>query len=129
MLPLEVIRYTLPGRYGEADRLVTFAAQQFGKLAPGAEQVGAICAWVHQNIEYRYGSGSTDLPAQGVLERGFGVCRDLAHVMVALCRALDLPALYVAGYVPALAESYPDATSDREWTFMLTAKSSWLAVG
>ena len=49
--------------------------------------------------------------------------------MYSLCRALDLPALYVAGYVPALAESYPNATSDMGVDFILTAKSSWLAVG
>lgn len=111
-LPLEVVRYTLPSRHCESDLLLGFASQLFGTLTPGAEQASAICDWVHCNIEYRYGSGSPHLSAQDVLERGFGVCRDLAHAMVALCRALDIPARYVAGYVPALAENKPDAMSD-----------------
>lgn len=111
-LPLEVVRYTLASRYCESDLLISFAAQLFGEFSPGVEQVRAICTWVHRNIEYRYGSGSSDLSARDVLKRGFGVCRDLAHVMVALCRALDIPARYVAGYVPALAENEPDAASD-----------------
>lgn len=111
-LPLDVVRYTMPSRYCESDQLVTFTSQLFGKYPPGVEQVSAICTWIHRNIEYRYGSGAAHLSAKDALDRGFGVCRDLAHVMVALCRTLDLPARYVAGYIPALAENQPDATSD-----------------
>ena len=108
-LPLDVIHYTLPSRYCESDRLVDFAKDLFGDLPPGGLQVQAICDWVHANIEYRYGSGSSLLSACDVLKRRYGVCRDFAHVVIALCRALDLPARYVAGHIPRLLEnSYSD---------------------
>ncbi|MGH8808324.1 MAG: transglutaminase-like domain-containing protein, partial [Noviherbaspirillum sp.] len=99
-LPAEVLRYTLPSRYCESDRLLWFAQQTFGHLAPGIERVQAVCEWTHRNIEYRYGSGSGLLSACDVIARGYGVCRDFAHIMVALCRALDIPARYVAGHMP-----------------------------
>lgn len=99
-LPPEVLRYTLPSRYCESDKLCTFARQRFGHLAPGMQQVAAICDWIHRHVEYRYGSGSSLLSAADIIVRGYGVCRDFAHLTIALCRALDLPARYVAGHLP-----------------------------
>jgi transglutaminase-like putative cysteine protease len=99
-LPPEVLRYTLPSRYCESDRLYWFAQQTFGHLEPGIERVKAVCEWTHRNIEYRYGCGSGLLSACDVIARGYGVCRDFAHIMIALCRALDIPARYVAGHMP-----------------------------
>lgn len=111
-LPLDVIHYTLPSRYCESDRLVDFAKDNFGDFPAGGLQVQAICDWVHANIEYRYGSGSSLLSACDVLRRRYGVCRDFAHVVIALCRALDLPARYVAGHIPRLLENSYGADSD-----------------
>jgi transglutaminase-like putative cysteine protease len=99
-LPLDVLRYTLPSRYCESDRLAAPTLQRFGHLRKGMETVLAICDWTHRHLQYRYGSGDPSLSACEAIERGYGVCRDFAHVMVALCRALDMPARYVAGHMP-----------------------------
>lgn len=101
-LPLNVLRYTFPSRYCESDKLQSMAVAIFGHLDQGSEQVEAIATWVHQHIEYRYGSGSALQSAVDVLQHGYGVCRDFAHVMISFCRALDMPARYVAGHVPLL---------------------------
>jgi transglutaminase-like putative cysteine protease len=62
--------------------------------------VQAICDWVHNNIEYRFGSGRPDLSASEVIFRRHGVCRDFAHAVIALCRAFNLSARYVTGHLP-----------------------------
>jgi len=105
-LPPDVLRYTFASRYCESDRLAQFAHGRFDHLrGDPARLVEAICSWTHANIEYRYGSGSSLLSARDILARGYGVCRDYAHVMVALCRAMDIPARYAAGYLPYLDRS------------------------
>jgi len=101
-LPPQVLRYTLPSRYADSDKLRDFAWRQFGQLRNGLDRVRAICDWTHHHIEYRTGSGNDTLSASEVIARGFGVCRDLAHVAVALCRTFNLPARYVSGHVPDL---------------------------
>ncbi len=102
-LPPDVLRYTFASRYCESDRLAQFAHERFGHLrGDPAQLIEAVCSWTHANIEYRYGSGSSLLSACDILARGYGVCRDYAHVMVALCRAMDIPARYAAGYLPYL---------------------------
>jgi transglutaminase-like putative cysteine protease len=102
-LPDDVGMYTFPSRYCESDKLVAFAARTFATFPAGRERAQAICDWTHEHIEYRYGSGDASLSACEAIDRGYGVCRDFAHVMIALCRAVDMPARYVAGYVPLLA--------------------------
>jgi transglutaminase-like putative cysteine protease len=98
--PISVLRYTLPSRYCDSDKLMDFAWAKFGHVVNGVERVRAICDWVYHNIEYRYGSGSPFISAWEVVENGYGVCRDLAHVGVALCRAFSLPTRYVSGHLP-----------------------------
>ncbi|MBC7945653.1 MAG: transglutaminase family protein, partial [Burkholderiales bacterium] len=111
-MPITVLRYTLPSRYCDSDKLMDFAWSKFGHVPHGAERARAICDWVHHNIEYRYGSGSPHISAWDVVERGYGVCRDLAHVSVALCRAFNLPARYVSGHVPDIGVFDPGLTMD-----------------
>ncbi|HEY8608234.1 MAG TPA: transglutaminase family protein [Noviherbaspirillum sp.] len=111
-LPFEVLRYTMPSRYCESDNLTDLATALFGGMPRGAAQAQAISSWVHRNIEYRCGAGFPHLSAQEVLRRGYGVCRDLAHVMIALCRALDLPARYIAGHIPKLDDNRAEDGSD-----------------
>lgn len=111
-LPHGVVRYTLPSRYCDADKLMGFAWQTFGHLPDGIERVRAVCDWAHRNIEYRYGSGSPLISAADVVARGYGVCRDLAHVGVALCRALNIPARYVSGHVPDIGVVDPGIAMD-----------------
>lgn len=111
-LPNEAIRYTLPSRYCDVDKLLNFAWQHFSHIPAGRPQVHAIADWIHENIEYRFGSGSPELSAGDVLHRGFGVCRDFAHLMVALARAMNLPARYVVGHLPDIGYEDPGTPMD-----------------
>jgi hypothetical protein len=74
--------------------------------------VQAICDWVHNNIEYRFMSGRSDLSASEVIERRYGVCRDFAHAAIALCRAFNLPARYVTGHLPDIGYVDPGTPMD-----------------
>ena len=106
-LPDEVLRYLLPTRYCESDLLGAVARQAFGALPPGYQRVQAICGWVQQNIEYRIGSSDATTTARDVFVQRAGVCRDFAHLSIALCRALNSPARLVSGYA-RFAEPPPD---------------------
>lgn len=101
-----VLRYTLPSRYADSDKLNQFAWEKFGMAEHGWPRVQAISEWVHRNIEYRYGSGRPDLSAWDVLQRGYGVCRDFAHLAIALNRTFNIPARYVTGHLPDIG--FPD---------------------
>jgi transglutaminase-like putative cysteine protease len=105
-LPPDLLRYTLPSRYCDSDKLTNFAWEKFGQVPHGLPRVDAISQWVHDNIEYRYMSGRTDLSAWDVVQRGYGVCRDFAHVVIALNRTFNLPARYVTGHLPDIG--FPD---------------------
>ncbi|MDB6168305.1 MAG: Transglutaminase-like superfamily protein [Verrucomicrobia bacterium] len=105
-LPPELLRYTLPSRYCDSDKLSNFAWEKFGRIEHGLPRVRAISRWLHENIEYRYGSGRPDLSAWDVLQRGYGVCRDFAHLAVALNRTFNLPARYVTGHLADIG--FPD---------------------
>ncbi|HTI71168.1 MAG TPA: transglutaminase family protein [Candidatus Limnocylindria bacterium] len=111
-LPSDLLRYTLPSRYCDSDKLMNFAWNQFGQVPHGLPRVQAICDWVHNNIEYRYMSGRPDLSASEVIERRYGVCRDFAHAAIALCRAFNLPARYVTGHLPDIGCIDPGSPMD-----------------
>ena len=111
--PSELLRYTLPSRYCDSDKLLNFAWNLFGQIAHGLPRVQAICDWVHNNIQYRFGSGRPDLSASEVIERRYGVCRDFAHAAIALCRAFNLPARYVTGHLPDIG--YVDSGSPMDF--------------
>ena len=98
-LPPAILRYALPSRYCDSDKLTNFAWEKFGHVENGLPRVQAISLWLNQNIEYRYMSGRADLSAWDVLQRGYGVCRDFAHLAIALCRAMNIPARYATGYL------------------------------
>jgi transglutaminase-like putative cysteine protease len=105
-LPPAVLRYTLPSRYCDSDKLVNFAWEKFGQVEHGWPRVQAISRWIHDNIEYRYLSGRSDLSAWDVLQRSYGVCRDFAHLTIALNRTFNVPARYVTGHLPDIG--FPD---------------------
>lgn len=105
-LPASLLRYTLPSRYCDSDKLTNFAWEKFGHVEHGLPRVQAISRWIHGNIEYRYMSGRSDLSAWDVLQRGYGVCRDFAHLAISLNRAFNLPARYVTGHLPDIG--FPD---------------------
>lgn len=101
-LPVEVLPYLNPSRYCESDRLLNFTARMFGNVQPGYSRVNAICDWINTNLTYQSGSTGPSTSACDVLIDRVGVCRDYAHLAIALCRALCIPARYVSGYAVGL---------------------------
>lgn len=98
-VPDALIGDLLPTRFCESDLLCAFAREQFGNAPPGAARVRTIVDWVHRHIAYRPGSTNATSTAQDVLAQRAGVCRDFAHLCITFCRALNIPARLVAGYV------------------------------
>jgi transglutaminase-like putative cysteine protease len=111
-IPPSVLRYTLPSRYCDSDKLINFAWEKFGAVEHGWPRVQAISLWLHENFEYRYMSGRPDLSAWDVLQRGYGVCRDFAHLAVALNRTFNVPARYVTGHLPDIGFPDPEGHMD-----------------
>ncbi len=125
LLPAPILRYTLPTRYCDSDKLLDFAWKNFGHLRLGIERIRGICQWLHDNIEYRTGSGSPKISAHDVIERRYGVCRDMAHTAVALCRTFNLPARYVSGYVPDIGWQDPGTPMDFHAYFEVYMGGRW----
>lgn len=101
-LPIESYRYLNPSRYCDSDNeaLLALAWNQFGAIPPGWGLVEAIGTWVHGHLSYDKASASPFRTAGDALRGGTGVCRDYAHLGIALCRALNIPARYCSGYLP-----------------------------
>jgi len=97
-LPHAVLSDLMPTRYCESERLASAAARMFGSVEPGYARVQAISDWIHENVEYRIGSTNTSTTACDVFLQRAGVCRDFAHLGVAFCRALNIPARLAVGY-------------------------------
>jgi transglutaminase-like putative cysteine protease len=97
-LPHGVLPDLMPTRYCESDRLASAATKMFGALEPGYARVQAVCDWIHEHIEYRVGSSNTTTTACDVFLQRSGVCRDFAHLGMAFCRALNIPARLAVGY-------------------------------
>ena len=98
-VPDHIFKYLMPTRYCESDVLCSVAQQMFGKEAPGIGRVRKIVQWVHDSIVYRPGSSTSTTTAQEIFVQRAGVCRDFAHLGITLCRALNIPARIVVGYV------------------------------
>jgi transglutaminase-like putative cysteine protease len=94
--------YLRPSRYCESDRLVGFAARQFRQIDQPHDILAAVSSWVGTQLEYVAGSSGPTDGAVDTLLAGRGVCRDFAHLAVALLRALEVPARLVAVYAPGL---------------------------
>ncbi len=128
LVPPDLIRYLLPSRYCESDKLAAFAWHTFGNLGPGWPRVHAISDWVHANIEYRFGSGSPELSAWDIFQRRHGVCRDFAHLTIALCRALNIPTRYVTGHLPDIGYVDPGTPMDFHAYAEVYLGGRWFAV-
>ena len=98
-IPAQFVHLLSPSRYCESDLLGAAARKMFGDCAPGWERVEAIRRWIHANIEYLAGSSTPLTTACDAFVRRAGVCRDFAHLGIAFCRALSIPARFVVGYV------------------------------
>ena len=101
-LPLDIVHYVYPSRYCPSDQLLNFAAREFAAVEPGYVRVEAICDWIYAHVEYAFGASDAHTAANDTLLSRRGVCRDFAHLGIALCRALNIPARFVTGYVQGL---------------------------
>ena len=98
-LPDAALQFLLQSRYCPSDKMEDRARQVVAGAEPGYAQVESIRAWIHDNLNYRYGVSDAATDALDTLDKGAGVCRDFAHVGIALCRALQIPARMVVGYL------------------------------
>ncbi len=96
-LPGEVLPYLYPSRYCQSDRLLRFAVHEFGHLWQGYSRVQAIRDWVVERVVFRSNSSDGNTSAVDTLVEKAGVCRDFAHLMIALCRAVNIPARFASG--------------------------------
>ncbi len=127
-LPDEAFVYLLPSRFCWPDVLHDAAWDLFGSGKPGWSRVQAVSDWVHDHVRYEVDSSTALTTAFDVWESRVGVCRDLTQIGITLCRALNVPARYVAGYLPDIGVVPPDLPMDfcswfeawldgRWWTF------------
>ena len=98
-LPSSVLTYLLPSRYCESDRFMDLGKELVAGVGPGYDQVARIEEWIRTSIRYNPDSSNFQLSAVEVNERGEGVCRELAHLGIALSRSLCIPARIVVGYL------------------------------
>lgn len=98
-IPSTVVKYLMPSRYCHSEYFLDFAVNQFGDLTGGALVV-AMTNWVQSNFTYDAGASHTGTTAIDSFANLAGVCRDYAHVLIALLRAAGIPARFVSAYAP-----------------------------
>jgi transglutaminase-like putative cysteine protease len=125
-LPVSCLIYLLGSRYCETDRLSQFAWDRFGATRPGWARVQAICDFVHDHVKFGYGHASSTRTAQDTLDQGVGVCRDYAHLAIALCRCLNIPARYVNGHLGDIGVPVVDPMDFSAW-MEVYLEGSWHA--
>ncbi len=121
-LPNEVLKYLLPSRYCDSEYFTHMAGEITGGQSLGYEQAAAIESWIRDSVRYEFCGNDDPVSASEVNTRKSGVCRDLAHLGIALCRALCIPARMVVGYLHGLVPMdlhawYEVYVGDRWYTF------------
>ncbi len=111
-LPADTLVYLLGSRYCETDRLSEIAWQLFERTPPGWARVQAICDFVHRHIAFSYEHARATRTAWEAYNEGKGVCRDYAHLAIAFCRCMNIPARYCAGYLSDIGTPKPWAVGD-----------------
>ena len=112
LLPDEVLNFVMPSRFCLPDELGHEAWQRFGDLAPGWARVQTIVDYVHGYLEFVPGASNPWTTAADAYRAGQGVCRDFAHLAITFCRALNIPARYVFGYIPNIGVPPPAEPMD-----------------
>ena len=120
-IPFEYIHLLSPTRYCESDLLASASNKMFAQYAPGWERVEGIRQWIHDNIEYTVGSTTTTTTACDVFLQRAGVCRDFAHLGIAFCRAVNIPARFVVGYI-----KFPEGAPDFHAVFEAWLGHRWV---
>ena len=124
-LPHDALLFLMPSRYCETDRLMGFAWDTFGKIPEGWARVQAIVDYVHKHITFDYLQARVTRSAADVLEERVGVCRDFAHLAVALCRAMNIPARYTTGYLGDIGVPLDPAPMDYSAWFEVYLDGRW----
>ena len=101
-IPEPALQFLLPSRYCQSDMLGKLASSIAGALPGGYPQVEAIRRWLSDNLKYQYGTSNASTSALDTAQTKTGVCRDYAHLGMALCRSLNIPARMVVGYLHQL---------------------------
>ncbi|MEO4045377.1 transglutaminase family protein [Hoeflea sp. CAU 1731] len=105
-LPPETLQFLTASRYCDADSLAPEALRLFGSTPPGWARVQAICNHVHNHLTFGYGFGRPTKTASDAQLEKTGVCRDFAHLAIAYCRAMNIPARYASGYLGDIGVPY-----------------------
>jgi transglutaminase-like putative cysteine protease len=124
-LPDDVMLYLLGSRYCETDRLSELAWSLFGKTPKSWERVQTIVEYTHQRISFGYEHARNTRTAFEGHEEGIGVCRDFAHLAVALCRCMNVPARYCTGYLGDIGVPASDAPMDFSAWFEAYLDGEW----
>ena len=111
-LPDETLLFLLGSRYCDTDLLSEMAWQLFGGTLPGYARVQAICDYVHNHITFNYQNARSTRSAAEAFREGSGVCRDYAHLAIAFCRCMNIPARYCTGYLSDLGTPLPYPPGD-----------------
>ena len=124
-LPHDTLIYLMASRYCESDRLADFAWKQFGSTPEGWARVQAIVDFVHNHIAFDYMKARVTKSAHDAFEERAGVCRDFAHLAVALCRAMNIPARYATGYLGDIGVPFDPAPMDYSAWFEVYLGGRW----
>jgi transglutaminase-like putative cysteine protease len=124
-LPDEVLSFVMPSRFCLPDELGHEAWQRFGNLTPGWGRVQAIVDYVHGHLEFMVGASNPWTTAVDAYRAGQGVCRDFAHLAITFCRALNIPARYVFGYIPEIGVAEPHEAMDFAAWFEVYMDGRW----
>jgi len=125
MLPDPTLIYLLGSRYCETDRLSEIAWQRFGAGPTGWARVQAICDFVHRHIEFGYPHARATRTALEAYNERHGVCRDYAHLAIALCRCMNIPARYCTGYLGDVGTEPPYGPMDMAAWFEAYIGERW----
>jgi transglutaminase-like putative cysteine protease len=124
-LPSEVLVFLLASRYCDSDSLADFAWSQFRGIGGGARLVQTICDFVHGRIRFDYALANPKRVASDGLRERVGVCRDFAHLAIALCRAMNVPARYCTGYLGDIGVPPDPAPMDFSAWFEVFLNGRW----
>jgi transglutaminase-like putative cysteine protease len=124
-LPEETLVFLLGSRYCETDLLSEAAWARFGQSTPGWSRVQAICDFVHKHIAFDYQKARPTRTAWEAFNEGVGVCRDYAHLAVALCRCMNIPARYCTGYLGDMGTLPPYGVMDFAAWFEVYLGGGW----
>lgn len=124
-LPSDAIVYLLGSRYCETDHLAQMAWDKFGHIEGGWARVQAICDYVHNRLSFGYGYARSTRTAAQAHEERVGVCRDFAHLAIALCRCVNIPARYVNGYLGDIGVPADPAPMDFSAWFEVFLDGKW----